>query len=415
MGRVPNFFCFDVFSPDMDNKYPYILLVAGLLVVISLLATRFFRRWGVPSLLVTLGVGLLFGNGGRYDFDYNYPGLTLHISEIALCIIIFAGGLESNLKRFQPILKQGIALATLGVVLTMVALGAFAHYVLSWPWLPALLLGAAVSSTDAAAVFSILENSQLKLRKGVSETLELESGTNDPMAYFLTLSLSELLLTPEGADSSGYLWLAGKFFWSMLVGWGTGLLAGKGLLLFINKLELKRGQFPVLLLAGVIIVYATNVITGGSALLALYVMGILLGNAPWIQRDINLNFFEGMSWLMETALFLLLGLQVYLFELDEVFWEGLILALALILIARPIGTILSLSFFKNCGRREKVFFSWVGLRGATPIVFALIPLVLHVPFSHKIFNVSFIIVVVSMLLQGTTVGRMARFTELEDS
>ncbi len=153
----------------------------------------------------------------------------------------------------------------------------------------------------------------------------------------------------------------------------------------------------------------------GSALLALYIMGILLGNAPWAQRDINLNFFEGMSWLMETALFLLLGLQVYLYELDEVAWEGLVLALALILLARPAGTVVALSLFRRSNRREKVFLSWVGLRGATPIVFALIPLVMHVPFAHKIFNISFIIVVVSMLLQGTTVGWMARFSELEDS
>ncbi len=399
----------------MHESYPVILLVSGLLVIISLLASRFFRRWGVPSLLVTLGVGLLFGNGGRYDFDYNYPDLTLHVSEIALCIIIFSGGLESNWTRFRPIVGQGVSLATLGVLVTMITFAAVAHFGLNWPWLPALLLGAAVSSTDAAAVFSILENSRVKLRKGVREILELESGTNDPMAYFLTISLSQLLLTPENMDAGGFALLGARFVWSMAVGLATGYLAGRGLLLFIRKLELKRGQFPVLLLAGVVIVYAINMLTGGSALLALYIMGILLGNAPWVQRDINLNFFEGMSWLMETALFLLLGLQVYLYELDEVAWEGLVLALALILLARPAGTVAALSLFRRSSRREKVFLSWVGLRGATPIVFALIPLVMHVPFAHKIFNISFIIVVVSMLLQGTTVGWMARFSELEDS
>jgi len=415
LSSVPNIFNLDVFSHGMHESYPVILLVSGLLVILSLLASRFFRRWGVPSLLVTLGVGLLFGNGGRYDFDYNYPDLTLHVSEIALCIIIFSGGLESNWTRFRPILGQGVSLATLGVLVTMITFAAVAHFGLNWPWLPALLLGAAVSSTDAAAVFSILENSRVKLRKGVREILELESGTNDPMAYFLTISLSQLLLTPENMDAGGFALLGARFVWSMAVGLATGYLAGRGLLLFIRKLELKRGQFPVLLLAGVVIVYAINMLTGGSALLALYIMGILLGNAPWVQRDINLNFFEGMSWLMETALFLLLGLQVYLYELDEVAWEGLVLALALILLARPAGTVAALSLFRRSSRREKVFLSWVGLRGATPIVFALIPLVMHVPFSHKIFNISFIIVVISMLLQGTTVGWMARFSELEDS
>lgn len=394
----------------MHLTYPYILLAAGLLVIVSFVATRFFRRFGVPSLLVTLGVGLAFGNGGRFDFDYDYPGLTLHVSEIALCIIIFAGGLESNWRRFRPVLGQGISLATLGVVLTMLCFAGFAHVILAWPWLPALLLGAAVSSTDAAAVFSVLENSNLKLKPGVSEVLEMESGTNDPMAYFLTLSFSALLLAAGGGAEKSYWSLGFDFVFSMAVGLGTGLLAGCGMLLFIKKMDLKRGQYPVLLLAGVLIVYAVNSITGGSALLALYVMGIVLGNAPWVQRELSLNFFEGMSWLMETALFLILGLQVYLYELDDVAWEGLLLAAALIFVARPLGAFLSLAFFKKLDWRTKTFFAWVGLRGATPIVFALIPVVLKVPYAQQIFNVSFVIVIVSMLVQGTTVGRMAKMT-----
>lgn len=394
----------------MHLTYPYILLAAGLMVILSFLATRFFKRFGVPSLLVTLGVGLSFGNGGRYDFDYNYPDLTLHISEVALCIIIFAGGLESNWKRFRPILRQGISLATLGVLFTMFTLAAVAHVALGWPWLPALLLGAAVSSTDAAAVFSILENSNLKLRSGVSEVLELESGTNDPMAYFLTLSLCALMLQGGVGADGNYGTMALDFFRSMALGFGSGWLAGKGMLLFIRKIDLKRGQYPVLLLAGVFIVYAVNTIAGGSALLALYVMGILLGNAPWVQREINLNFFESLSWLMETALFLILGLQVYLFELRAVAWEGVALAIVLIFLARPVGAFLSLSLSKKADWRAKTFFAWVGLRGATPIVFALIPVVYQVPDAHKIFNVAFVIVVVSMLVQGTTVGRMAALT-----
>ena len=396
----------------MHWTYPYILLAAGLLVILSFMAARFFRRWGVPSLLVTLTVGVVFGNGGRFDFDYNYPDFTLHVSELALCIIIFTGGLESNWKRFKPILGLGVSLATFGVVLTMVVLAAFAHYLLHWPWLPALLLGAAVSSTDAAAVFSILENSRVKLKAGLREVLELESGTNDPMAYFLTLSLSGLLLASGSGAAADYWSLGGKFVWSMVFGFGSGYLAGRGMLFFIEKMDLKRGQYPVMLLAGVIILYALNTITGGSALLALYVMGIVLGNAPWVQREINLNFFEGMSWLMETALFLLLGLQVYLHQLDEVAFQGLFLALALIFVARPIGTFLSLGYSQQVNWRAKTFFAWVGLRGATPIVFSLIPLVLHVPYAHQIFNVSFIIVVVSMLVQGTTVGFIARLTKL---
>jgi cell volume regulation protein A len=197
----------------------------GVFIILNLVASRFAARFGAPTLLATLAIGLAFGNGGRFDFDYNYPSLTLHLSEIALCIIIFTGGFEAHWKSFRPILKQGISLATLGVITTMFVVGALAHWVLDWPWVQALLLGAVVSATDAAAVFSILENSKLKLKTGVREMLELESGANDPMAFFLTLSLSAMLM-PSG-ETVGAFSLAGDFLQTMVVGLGTGFLAGK--------------------------------------------------------------------------------------------------------------------------------------------------------------------------------------------
>ena len=395
----------------MHLTYPYIVLAAGILIILNLMAGRFAARFGAPTLLATLAIGVAFGNGGPHDFDYNYPSVTLHLSEIALCVIIFAGGFESNWKKVRPILAQGISLATLGVVVTMFATAAMAHWLLHWPWLQSLLLGAVVSATDAAAVFSIMENSNLKLKPGTREVLELESGANDPMAFFLTLTLTAMLL-PD-APSVNIFSMTGSFLWTMVVGLGTGLLAGKFIHVIVRRVPLKRGQFPIILLAWVLILYAVNSILGGSAFLSVYVAGIILGNSPWAQRDINVHFFESISWLMETALFLVLGLQVYLQDLPGVVWEGLMISAILIFIARPAGTWVSLVFFKNIEWRTKIFYSWVGLRGATPIVFALIPVVSNIPDAHKIFNIAFIIVIVSMLVQGTTVTAVARAAGVE--
>lgn len=392
---------------------PYILLAAGILIIVNLVAGRFATRFGAPTLLATLAIGVIFGNGGPYDFDYNFPVVTLRFSEIALCVIIFAGGFESNWKRFRPIFWQGVSLATLGVLLTVVATAAFAYGLLGWSWTHSLLLGAVVSATDAAAVFSILENNNLSLKPGVREVLELESGANDPMAFFLTLSVSAMLISQP--SDAGLLALPGNFLWTMLVGAATGLLAGKFIHLLARHVPLKRGQFPIVLLAWILILYAVNSLLGGSAFLSVYLAGMILGNSPWVQRDFNIHFFESFSWLMETALFLVLGLQVYLFELQDVFWEGLILSAVLIFISRPFGVLGSLVFFRKIGWRFKVFYSWVGLRGATPIVFALIPIVSQVPEAHKIFNIAFIVVVVSMLVQGTTVSGMAKVAGVEQT
>lgn len=397
----------------MHFTYPTILLAAAIFILLNLIASRFAARFGAPTLLATLALGLAFGNGGTYDFDYNYPSFTLHLSEIALCIIIFAGGFEANWKSFRPIIMQGISLATLGVVTTMFVIAALAHWLLDWSWMQSLLLGAVVSATDAAAVFSILENSNLKLKSGVREVLELESGANDPMAFFLTLTITAMLL-PKGVNLS-YLSLVGDFVQTMVVGLGTGLLAGRLIHLLVVRIPLKRGQFPIVLLAWVVILYTVNDLLGGSAFLSVYVAGIILGNSPWAHRDINIHFFESLSWLMETSLFLILGLQVYLKDLPGVLWEGLYLAAGLILLARPVGVAVSLSFFKKVAWRAKIFYSWVGLRGATPIVFALIPVVNKVPEAGKIFNIAFVIVIASILVQGTTVAYAARLARVEKS
>lgn len=391
----------------MFLDYRYILLLASLLILLSVLASRFAARLGVSSLLATLGIGIILGNGGKYDFNYNFPELTLHISEVALCFIIFTGGLNSNWKGLRPILGKGLSLATIGVLSTSLILGLFVYLMFDWPFLAALLLGAIVSSTDAAAVFSILESTGLKLKNNLAEILELESGTNDPMAYFLTISFSFLLVQPD----TGFLQLGLNFLISMSIGLVTGILGGRFGNYLIRHSKLKKGQTPVVLLSLVLLLYAVNSLLGGSPFLAVYIAGLLFSQAHWTNKPISIFFFEGFSWLMETALFLILGLQVYIFEIMDVFWEGLLLSVVLILLARPVGVFLSLSYFRDMHWKQKSFVSWVGLRGATPIVFALVPLVDQIEVAQEIFNISFIVVITSILLQGTTVKPIARFTQ----
>lgn len=382
-----------------------------MLVIVSVLAGKFISRTGFSTLLVTLGIGMLFGNGGKYDFDYDYPSLTLHISEIALCFIIFSGGFESQWNNFRQYVRHGVLLATVGVLATTFAIGLMAYYFMGWPFMPSLLLGAIISATDAAAVFSIMESSNLKLKNGLNEVLQIESGTNDPMAYFLTISLTELLLL---GDEASYGMMVFDFIRTMGLGFLSGLMIAAIIHWFIVKVRLKKGQNPVILIATVILLYSFNLLIGGSAFLAVYVAGIFLGNKTWPNRQLSVHFFEGFSWLMETLLFLILGLQLYIGELYEVLWEGLIISALLIFIARPLGTHVALFFVRDFSWRNSAFISWVGLRGATPIVFALIPLVNEIPIAHRLFNIAFIVVITSILLQGTFIGKLAGWLGVQD-
>lgn len=365
---------------------------------------KYAAKYGVPTLLITMLVGLLVGNGGDYDFDYNSPEITLRISEIALCFIIFSGGFDTNFDRFRPIILQGISLSTLGVIITTLLVGLFVHYALGMDWVVSLLLGAIFSSTDAAAVFSILESKQLNLKENTKEVLELESGTNDPMAYFLTFGLTAILIHPDKSFSS----LFPLFFMNMGIGLLSGFLIGSIAVVLIRKLDLRRGLNPILLTSIVFFAYASNVIMGGSPFLSVYITGIIIGNAHFKNKEFSINFFDGSSWLMETILFLVLGLQVFITDLPGVVLEGLLVSVFLILFARPIGVFVSFLPFKRISVRKKLLVSWVGLRGATPIVFALLPYVQGVPDSQLFFNMAFVVVVSSILLQGSFIGSVAK-------
>ncbi|HYG50443.1 MAG TPA: potassium/proton antiporter [Flavobacteriales bacterium] len=395
----------------MERYYPYILLVSALLVMISILAGRFFSRFGFSTLLVTLLTGISFGNGGKFDFEYNYPGLTLHISEIALCFIIFAGGFESRWNQLRPFWIQGIVLSTVGVLLTTLIVAIPVYYFLHWGFLESLLIGSIVSATDAAAVFSILESSKVRLKKGLSEILQLESGTNDPMAYFLTVSFTGFMLNPGQASYDSMVF---NFLFTMSVGFMSGYLVAMVVYWLIVNVRLKKGQNPVLLIAAVILIYAINNLVSGSAFLAVYVAGIYLGNKKWSNQQFNVHFFEGFSWLMETILFLILGLQVNIFTLDDFLPEGLFISAVLLFVARPVATHISLITLSGFSWSKAGFISWIGLRGATPLVFALIPIVEHLPHANKLLNIGLICVVMSILFQGTIITRLAALFRVQE-
>ncbi len=352
-------------------------------------------------------IGILMGNGQDFDFDFNYPVEALRIGEIALCIIIFAGGFETSWKRIKPYLKPAIAMSTIGLLITSLVVCLGVHFILGWNWLEALLLGAIISSTDAAAVFSVLEHTGLKLKNGVSEILELESGTNDPVAWFLTFGITEYLIQTNASVS----FIALSFVQSIVIGALTGYVFGKLTHRLIKALKLKRGQNPVMLIALILVLYSVNTLLGGSAFLAVYLAGIVLGNSAWAYRDINIHFFEGSAWLMEITLFLVLGLQVYSYELPDVLLSGLIVSGILMFAARPFGVFISLLLTRQVNHKRGMFLSWVGLRGATPIVCALIPVVKGLPIAQEIFNLTFIVVLASIIFQSTTVGLAARKTD----
>jgi cell volume regulation protein A len=384
-----------------------ILFICSILLFSSIVLSKFTAKLGVPTLLGFLLLGLMFGNGGEYDFHYDYPEFTLRLGQIALTIILFTGGVNTDIEHIKPVMKEGLVLATLGVIITALVAGVVIYWITSLNLLTSLLLGAIISSTDAAAVFSILESKGMKLGGKIFPTLELESGTNDPMAYFLTITFSAFILEGGNFPIITFLW---KFFYSMGLGFVIGLGMGYAITISLKMLKLKVGLNPILVITMILFTFSAAELIGANSLLAVYVAGIVVGNSKRNASYIA-NFFEGISWLMEIVLFLTLGLQIFIQELPAVFWTGIIVSLVLMFIARPISIFISLLFFKQ-SFKEKIYISWVGLRGATPIVFALYPLLYHVPDAKLLFNIAFFVVLTSILIQGSTISIVAKWLKL---
>jgi potassium/hydrogen antiporter len=383
-----------------------ILLLGSILLFISIIASKTSFKFGIPTLILFLIVGMLAGSEGPGGIYFNDPKIAQFMGVVALTFILFSGGLETKLESIRPVLKNGIALSTLGVLLTAVIVGLFTSYVFNFTIIEGMLLGAIVSSTDAAAVFSILRTRNIGLKGTLRPLLEFESASNDPMAFFLTISFIELVIHPETSIAL----LIPKFLMGMILGAICGFGAGKLMVLIINKINLDiAGLYPVLVMSLIFFVFSFTDTIGGNGFLAVYGAAIILGNSNLIHKKSLIKFFDGMAWLMQIVMFLALGLLVFPSKITPILGEGIIISLFLILIARPIAVFLMLSRASDINFRKKVFISWVGLRGAAPIVFATYPLIAGVHYADTIFNIVFFISVSSVVLQGSTLSLMAKW------
>lgn len=386
-----------------------ILLIGSLLLFISIISSKTSFRIGIPTLILFLIIGMLAGSDGPGGIYFNDPETAQLLGVIALTFILFSGGLDTKWESIKPIIRNGIALSTLGVLLTAGSVGLFATYVLGFKLYEGLLLGAIVSSTDAAAVFSILRSKNFGLKGTIRPLLELESGSNDPMAYFLTISLLYLIKEPEVSVWS----LIPRFLLDMLLGVACGYVFGKLMIWILNKIQLNiDGLYPVLVLSLVFFTFSFSEQIGGNGFLAVYVSALLLGNSNFIHKKSLMRFYDGQAWLMQIVMFLTLGLLVYPRQIVPIMGEGILISAFLILIARPLSVFVALAFAKDLNFRKKLFISWVGLRGAAPIVFATYPLLAHIEYATTIFHLVFFISVSSVLLQGTTLPYIAKWLHL---
>lgn len=402
----------------MELKIEIILLVLSVLFFFSILAGKASSRFGVPALLLFLAVGMLSGNDGL-GIRFENIGVAQTIGTIALCIILFSGGLDTKISEIKPIIGKGILLATIGVLITALISGVMIWWILGMTieaaqvsLLTSLLLAATMSSTDSASVFSILRSKNLHLKNNLRPMLELESGSNDPMAYILVITLIEII----SVDSAPNYWVAGGSVLLQLgIGAGIGFLLGKLAVIIINRIKIDNDSlYPILVFTFCIFIFSITYFTKGNGYLAAYIAGLVIGNSKFIQKRASLSFFDGLAWMFQLIMFLTLGLLVNPHELIPIIIPGLLVSVLMIFIARPLTVFLCLAPFKKMAVKDKTFVSWVGLRGAVPIIFAIFPLAEQVPHARLIFNIVFFCTLISLLVQGTSIPTIARWLGLAE-
>ncbi len=392
----------------MMTEFELILLIVGLLLFSSVIASKYSGKIKMPALLLFLLIGMIAGSdgpGGLYFDDYK---LSQMISVIALIFILFSGGLETNKNQIKSVMGKGLLLSTMGVAITAVIFGMFAKIFMSLTWLEGLLLGSIIASTDAAAVFSILRSKQIGVKNEIQSLAEFESGSNDPMAILLTITFIELITKP----SLPIFQLIGLLIWQIVWGALAGYFAARGVVWLSKKLRIEtEGIYLVITIAFSIFIYSVVNLTKGSGFLALYISGIIIGNGQILRKKTISRFHNAIAWLMQIIMFLTLGLLVFPKKLIPLAGIGILLSFILIFIARPVSVIACLSLFKM-KFKEKVMVSWLGMRGAVPIVLAIFPLTRGIQKSEIMFNIVFFIVLISILLQGTTIPFVAKLLKV---
>ncbi|MCC3750467.1 MAG: potassium/proton antiporter [Halorhodospira halophila] len=391
---------------DLTNQ---LILFGAALLLVSILASVVSDRVGAPMLLVFLAIGMLLGEEGLFGIDFDDIQAAHLIGSLALAIILFDGGLRTQASTFRVALKPALTLATVGVIITAGITGGVLAWAFDLDWKQGLLIGAIVGSTDAAAVFGLLHARGLELKQRVAATLEIESGSNDPMAIFLTIMLVEILVQqPDLLAAAAAL----EFVQQLGLGAAFGALGGLTLAWLINRINLTPGLYPLLALGGGLAIFGGAAVLGGSGFLAVYLAGLIAGNRR-LQAAQNIRrFHDGFAWLAQITMFVVLGLLVTPSELLPVAAQGLLAAAVLILVARPLAVFACLAPFRFPWR-EQLFISWVGLRGAVPIILGLFPLLAGIEQAELFFNVAFFVVLVSLVVQGWTIAPAARLLGLE--
>lgn len=394
-----------------------ILLIGAILIFCSILISKTGYRFGIPTLLLFLLVGMIFGSDGL-GLQFNGAADAQFIGMMALSIILFTGGMDTKIQDIRPVLSQGILLSTVGVLITTLLTGGFIYFLsintstdISMPLLTCLLLAATMSSTDSASVFNLLRSQKMNLKENLRPMLELESGSNDPMAYMLTIALIQLI----ASGNDFHLGIVGRdlliqFFFGGVIGFAFGKFG----VWLINKIDLSNSSlYPILLLSLVFITFTVTDLLKGNGYLAVYITGVVVGNARLAYRKEINTFMNGLTWLVQIVMFLSLGLLVNPREMLGVAPVALLIGVFMIVVARPISVFACLLPFRKMSNRARWFVSWVGLRGAVPIIFATYPVVAEVPGYNQIFNIVFFITLLSLVIQGMTIATGARMLHLD--